>query len=116
MTEFHEVKAKAGTEGKGLSETASKHGSTRGRGYVTGSEFTAVLGLDCVFILKYFAEYSDFRVFSRCYRPPRTSYRDLTRHDAPAPEITHPPDEASFGGVVIVKLSDEECRFVPSTS
>jgi hypothetical protein len=48
MTEFHEVKAKAGTEGKGLSETASKHGSTRGRGgeYVTGSEFTAVLELD----------------------------------------------------------------------
>lgn len=48
MTEFHEAKAKTGTKGNGLSETTSKHGSTRGRGgeYVTVSEFTAVLGVD----------------------------------------------------------------------
>ena len=38
-----------GTKGNGLSETTSRHGSTRGRGgeYVAGSEFTAVLGVDC---------------------------------------------------------------------
>jgi len=43
-------KGGTGTEGKGLRETASQHGSTRGRGgdYVTGSEFTAVLGLDYI--------------------------------------------------------------------
>jgi len=49
MAEFKEVKAKAGTEGKGFRKTASQHSSTRGRGgeYVTGSGFTAVLGRDC---------------------------------------------------------------------
>ena len=37
-----------GTKGNSLSETTSKHGSTRGRDgeYVTGSKFTVVLGLD----------------------------------------------------------------------
>ncbi len=43
-----------GTKRNGLSETTSKHGSTRGRGdeYITGSEFTAVLGVDCARRLK----------------------------------------------------------------
>jgi hypothetical protein len=37
----------------GSTRTASQHGSTRGRGgeYVTGYEFTAVLGLDSFRIL-----------------------------------------------------------------
>jgi len=39
-----EAKGKTGIEEKGLSETASQHGSTRGRSdeYVTVSEFVAV--------------------------------------------------------------------------
>jgi len=43
-----EAKGKTGIEEKGLSETASQHGSTRGRGDedVTVSEFVAVLGID----------------------------------------------------------------------